>query len=217
MPDSLKTRGAGAANPRAGFTLVELMAVIAILAILMAVLIPRIGSMGEAARSKLTVTQLRLIAAAIDEYEDEHGDYPPSQFKADWGVAPNATNLGAECVVLSLWSDDWGGTSLTMEELVNSDIDGSKKEIAELLGKELFELRDKWDNPIAYFHRRDYGRADPYVSEDPDTGESIESSAKSVKDTRTGKWAQPRRFQLISPGPDGRFGSEDDLYNFKVE
>ena len=40
-------------------------------------------------------------------------------------------------------------------------------------------------------------------------------------DKRTGKYARPRRFQLISAGEDGVFGNNDgnmdDLYNFKVE
>lgn len=207
---------------RRGMTLIEIMAVIVILSILMAFLVTQLGGLGEASKVQLTKAYLKLVEAAAADYETEFGDYPPSEFPEAWGAAPNSVNIGIESLVLSLWSDDWSGTSLEMDGLINMDGDSTRKEISGMLGKEVFELSDLWGNPIAYFHRRDYGREDVYMTEDPQTGDLIENTVKAVTDPRTGKYARPRRFQLISAGSDGVFGTKDDgtlddLYNFKLK
>ena len=200
---------------RAGFTLVEVLAVIVILSILMAVLVTRLGGLGEAADIRATRALLLNYAIAISEYESEFGDYPPSELEDEWG-ATNTTNAGVEALVLSLWSNEWEGTSLSVEDLVNLDGDFSKTEVSEVLGKELFELADRWGNPVAYIHHRDYGRKDNYQTEDPETGELIESTV-IARPGRTGSYAEPRKFQLISAGPDGEFGTEDDITSFKTQ
>jgi prepilin-type N-terminal cleavage/methylation domain-containing protein len=202
---------------RAGFSLIELMVVIVILSILIVYLVPRLTGIGESAEVRLTQARINSIEAAIGEYEDEYGDYPPSRFLTEWGGSPNELNLGAETLVIALWSDGWGGASLDTSDVANVDDDRSKKDITQMFGKELFELPDQWGNPIAYFHRQDYGRKDLYVTEDPETGERVESQVTALKDSRTGRWAKPRRYQLVSAGLDGRFGTDDDIYNFKRE
>jgi prepilin-type N-terminal cleavage/methylation domain-containing protein len=199
---------------RRGFSLIELMAVLVILSILMVFLVPRLTGMRDSAEARLARAKFGGIGAAIAEYEGEFGDWPPSRFTAEWGSAPNETNLGAETLVLSLWSDEWGGTSLDSEDVVNTDDDRAKKDLTATFGKELFELADPWGNPIAYFHRRDYGRKDLYVTESPETGERLESVAEARKSSKTGRWAHPTGYQLISAGLDGLFGTDDDVTSF---
>jgi prepilin-type N-terminal cleavage/methylation domain-containing protein len=200
---------------KAGFTLVEVLAVIVILSILMAVLVTRLGGLGEAADVRATKALLLNYDIAISEYETEFGDYPPSQLKDEWG-ATNTTNVGVEALVLSLWSNEWEGTSLSIDDLVNLDGDFSKAEVSEILGKELWELADRWGNPIAYVHHRDYGRKDNYETENPETGELVESTV-IARMGHTGSYARPNKYQLISAGPDGAFGTEDDIVTFKTE
>lgn len=192
-----------------------MLAVLVILAILMAVLIPRLGKAGEMAEEKMTRVYLLDLSAAIGEYEQQFGDYPPSRFLDEWGPPPNPTNLGAEALVLCLWSPKWGGTSLAQDRLVNLDEDSSKKALASFPKPSLFELRDEWGNPIAYFHRRDYGRRDTYFTESPRTGEKIESTVIAQKDDATGLYHNANRYQLISAGLDGEFGTGDDLGNWE--
>ena len=195
-----------------GFTLIELLAVLAIIAILLVVLVPRLSKAGEIAEERFTKAYLTQLDTALAEYEQQMGDYPPSKMLEEWtGFAPgNTTNLGAEVLVLSLWSPKWGGTTLAEDRFVNTDEDDAKKPLAKFPKAALLELRDEWGNPIAYFHRRDYGRSDTYVTQDPSTGEEIESIAVAHKNEVTGSYFNPNRFQLISAGLDGQFGTGDD-------
>jgi len=184
--------------------------VLVIIGILIAVLIPRLGRAGEIAEEKKTSVYLAELDAAIGEYEQQFGDYPSSRFLEEWGPPPNPTNLGAETLVLCLWSPKWSGTTLASDRVVNLDDDQSKKTLATFPKPSLFELGDAWGNPIAYFHRRDYGRRDAYVTKSPVTGETIESTAVAQKDDVTGLFRNANRYQLISAGLDGEFGTGDD-------
>jgi prepilin-type N-terminal cleavage/methylation domain-containing protein len=196
-----------------GFTLIELLAVLVIISILLVVLLPRIAGFGDTAKKRATQGWLTQLSAAIGEYEDRFGDYPPSQFLEKWGTAPNTTNLGAETLVLAMWSPEWTGTSLPDDRFVNTDGDAAKKSLSKLPKAELLELRDEWGNAIAYFHRRDYGRSDAYVVLGDDEA-SEESSVTAIKNPVTGQYFRHDSFQLISAGSDGYFGTEDDVANF---
>ncbi len=200
-----------------GFTLIELLAVLVIISILMVVLLPRLAGWSERAREHTTRAWLVQLAAAIGEYEDRFGDYPPSHFLEKWGTAPNLTNLGGETLVLSMWSPEWTGTSLPDDRFVNTDKDEAKKTLSRIPKAALLELKDEWDNPIAYFHRRDYGRQDTYVVLPNDVEGDEESVVRALKNPVTGQYYQHDRFQLISAGADGVFGTEDDIANFEIE
>ncbi len=200
---------------RAGFTLIELLAVIVILSILMAFLLTTLGRQEETVRVNLTRTFLENVEAVVGEYERGEGDFPASAWSGEWGPQPNATNLGAEALVVALWREGGGGVNLSEDVLVNTDEDRASRRLTVFARRDLFELRDQWDNPIAYFHHRDYGRQDLYVTEDPETGELLETTAVARRSERTGDWANRRTFQLLSAGPDGRFGTEDDITNFE--
>jgi prepilin-type N-terminal cleavage/methylation domain-containing protein len=201
---------------RAGFTLIELLAVLVILSILIVFLVTRLGKAGDVAKERLCRARLALISAAIDEYEHELGHYPPSRFQEAWGQPPNAINLGAEALVLALWSPDWGGVTLSEDELVNTDEDRAKHPLAKFATPDLLELGDPWKNPIAYLERADYARQDVYATIDPQTGESLESTVTARVNQVTGRPFEPTKYQLISAGPDGEFGTDDDICNFKT-
>ena len=107
----LRFRRRRASAGTGGFSLIELLTVIVILSILITFLVSRFAGAGDVMKEKLCRSRIHDIGAAIGEYESEFGAYPPSRFQEAWGPPPNATNLGAEALVVALWSPDWGGGS----------------------------------------------------------------------------------------------------------
>lgn len=191
--------------------MLEMLAVMIVLGILVAFLIPNLLSTQEAAESKATKTKLGQIALAIDQFERETGSYPPSTFKTEWGIAPNTVNEGVECLVVSLWSDGFeAGGSLSPDELVNVDGDRSAGAIGDLPTSELLEFVDAWDNPIAYIESADYGREHTYDAFDED-GFSQPVAVNPLENPTTGRFLNHAKYQLISAGPDGVFNNEDDI------
>lgn len=80
-----------------GFTLIELIVVIAILGILAAILIPQFVGFQDKARVKAAVSEAASVATAIDAYYAESGVYPTDTTKSDLDISSamkeNITNL----------------------------------------------------------------------------------------------------------------------------
>ena len=64
-------------RPLRGFTLVEMLIVIAIIGILMAILIPTIGSVRKSMQQSGIALEIRNISAALEAYKQTYNDYPP--------------------------------------------------------------------------------------------------------------------------------------------
>ncbi|MFT4711491.1 MAG: prepilin-type N-terminal cleavage/methylation domain-containing protein [Bacteroidia bacterium] len=195
---------------QAGFTLVEILAVIVILSILMSVLVFSLGNAQQTSNAKLTEARMTSIGAALGTYEGDMGDYPMSHFADVSTSSASATNQGIEALVQALWKEPLFGLGLSDDLLANVDGDRANSE-------PLLEIIDMWGNPIAYFHRTDYGQFQTYMTEDGETGEKVESDVVARRHPVTGRWANHQKFQLISAGEDGRFGTDDDLCNFKTD
>lgn len=74
-----------------GFTLVEVMAVMIILAVLAAVAIPRLSSSTEIARKNADIATAHQVKTALDRYQVENGAYPTSaELTASEGAVSDA-------------------------------------------------------------------------------------------------------------------------------
>ena len=120
-----------------GFTLVEMLLVLVILATLAAIVIPKMAGRSQQAKVTAAQTQLSAFKGALDAYE------------VDTGMYPKGGNLG---------------------ELVSSSVQGNHAPYLERIPA------DPWGNPYVYDYPGKHGTYD-----------------------------------LMSPGPDGRAGNDDDV------
>jgi type IV pilus assembly protein PilA len=93
-----------------GFTLIELMIVVAIIGILAAVAIPAFLRYIKRSKTTEAVMQLRrMFDSSVSYYSDEHsmanGEIVPSQFPTTQAVTPALTSIGS--VKRSATLDDW--------------------------------------------------------------------------------------------------------------
>ena len=70
---------------RSGFTLIELIVVISILAILSGVLVPRVKDHMQAARDARRLSDVKTIRNAIEQYYWDKGEYPPANTSNSYG------------------------------------------------------------------------------------------------------------------------------------
>ncbi len=204
---------------RAGFTLIEIMAVLVILAILSAFLVGTMMRSGDVVHGKNTGMFIDKLQTMAIDFESQQGDFPKSTFSSKLAEQPSKANMGSEMLMVQFYPADesYQASDVAEDRLCNTDNDSTKKAITSYSAGDCFEFADDWGNPIAYIHRRDYGKKFNYVTFDPQDGTTIDNQVQAVKSQKTGDYFHKRRFQLISAGPDGIFGSEDDIHNFLVE
>ena len=200
---------------RGGFTLVELLVVICIMAILAGISTVAIGQFLTSSRAQASDTMLQTMSAALAQYQVRWGDYPPSSLSEIGGRGLNSLNNGIESLVACLASKKRGPKlfEFTPEQLRNTDGDKAGSNLTDWYFGEndLWEYTDLLGFTIIYMHHRDYARPKPehldYLIEAG--GEKVKIQPEKSEKTKT--FYSSDKFQLRSVGPDGKPGSGDDL------
>jgi prepilin-type N-terminal cleavage/methylation domain-containing protein len=89
-PTDRRPAAAAARRRRGGFTLVELLVVIGIMAVLMALLAPMIMQAWRSANRTRMASDLQAIATALEAYHQDHGAYPPVRLDTNIPGPPTA-------------------------------------------------------------------------------------------------------------------------------
>jgi prepilin-type N-terminal cleavage/methylation domain-containing protein/prepilin-type processing-associated H-X9-DG protein len=96
-----------------GFTLIEILVVLAIIAVLTAILLPVLSTVREKGRSAVCQSNLRQIGTAITLYTQDYDRYPRGLDAADknlpqiWGSFPGADKIMAESPMLTAVLDPY--------------------------------------------------------------------------------------------------------------
>jgi prepilin-type N-terminal cleavage/methylation domain-containing protein len=130
---------------KSGLTLVELLTVLAIMALLVAVLIPALGAVRTAAKEAKQKGQLMTIELALTAFKNDYGDYPPSAW------TPTVIYCGAHKLSEALLGWDLlgfqPGTGWTPDGAAynSADLSGRKGPYLELGTTSAFRLDDLYD------------------------------------------------------------------------
>jgi len=98
---------------QSAFTLIEVLTVVLIISLLVAILLPSLKRAKDAARLGASKTSVNMIDAAVEMFENDHNELPPSTGGGAWpsgnGSWPNGWK-GAEliCLLLTGYADDPG-------------------------------------------------------------------------------------------------------------
>ncbi|WP_197277358.1 type II secretion system major pseudopilin GspG [Sphingomonas profundi] len=100
-------------DPEAGLTLVEMIVVLAIIALVAALIVPNVIGRPDQARVTVAQTDLKTIAAALKMYRLDNGDYPTSAqglaaLATRPTTAPEPRSYAPEGYLAQVPVDPWG-------------------------------------------------------------------------------------------------------------
>jgi prepilin-type N-terminal cleavage/methylation domain-containing protein len=132
-------------SPRRGFTLVEMLVVIAIISVLAGLVLAALGAARRTANEKATQATLKLLEGMLERYAMDFQDYPPSDGD-ETGIR------GAENLYRCLRTEKKEGPYLVDTADVRTCDSNRNGEL---------EIADAFGRPLHYLHHRDYGSRNP--------------------------------------------------------
>ena len=194
-----------------GFTLVELLVVIAIIAVLAAISIPIGLRVYNSAKKTAAAAAMKQTVESVNAYYRGHNtltyNISPSESgkssadnPAD-GEAAEAT-AGYDAFIAALTGEGSGTQTrikyLKLQDAKHADTEDVADGITRDSSNIAHGMVDPWGNPY-------------HLQIDADYDEAIEIDCSGY----TNETANGKRFAMISAGPDGEFGNEDDVQSYR--
>ncbi|MCY3020606.1 MAG: prepilin-type N-terminal cleavage/methylation domain-containing protein [Planctomycetota bacterium] len=129
---------------RRGFTLMEMLVVISIITILSGLVLGAMAIVRQRSKEHATLLTLQLLDAALQRYEQDYQDYPPSEGDQE-GIR------GSENLLRMLLSEKKEGPYIRSNDVRMCDANRNGE----------LEIADAWNKPIRYLHHRDYHGTSP--------------------------------------------------------
>jgi len=213
---------------RSAFTLIELLAVVAIIVLLSAILLAAVSAVRKSQTCKTAAAEIEALKLALEKYREDFGDYPPSTL-AELGInTADTTNEGNKALLVSLATTEKRGPYLPTHMLEDSARTRQTRDTVPdaddwAFGDDVIrDLLDLWGTPYFYFHNRDYSEETSQLTdvqtahEPPVAANKWQVSAVCETD---GVYFSPYSFQLWSAGPDetNNYGDadSDDLTSWR--
>lgn len=140
---------------RCAFTLVELLTVMAIIAILIGILTPSLSAARDKARTTAVLAQINTMSVGLEHFRSDQGEYPPSN-AALYTTDPDGPTLAAQMTRWEVGAPDapYQGAHLLVDALVGRDFLGydPKAPISDT------DTYDRWDSTN--------NRRSPYIATD---------------------------------------------------
>ena len=142
---------------RQGFTLVELLIVIAIIGILATLALKAISAVRESTDAAITTTEINSLKAAIEQYNQDEGEYPGQREKAS--EDENQFPILFNALFGERKPNGPGGRSAPYMELKQDKVviyDSDTEDYRPVKRKELHDpkvekfMLDAWSNPLIY-------------------------------------------------------------------
>ncbi|MEE8141617.1 MAG: prepilin-type N-terminal cleavage/methylation domain-containing protein [Planctomycetota bacterium] len=199
-----------------GFTLIELLVTLAIIAALAALLTPTLRRARIRAMVNSGHQEIQRLALALESFQSDYGDYPPTDIEEFYEVTGNDLNSGIESLVGHLATRSKGGPYFEFKDEHISNLDEDSISSGDVLQElnwsfgdsQLREYLDPWDIPYIYFHNRDYERSFAVYHQNKQ-----KTQARAGFSAKTANYYSLTTFQIWSVGPNRKNenGEGDDI------
>ncbi len=142
---------------RRGFTLIELLVVIAIIAVLMALLLPAVQKVREAANRINCGNNLKQIALAAHDYHGDYQAFPPGVYQLSFPSAPRFRGITVFVYLLPYLEHDKLSRGWDRINPLNNTLGGPSSRTATVIKTLICPSDEIRDNPVDTGNGRWYG------------------------------------------------------------